>query len=214
MDFIKREFTFGEKLFSSVTSGVGGLLAIAGGAVMIVMSVILGFDVYTVIASCLFSAFLIIVFVMSTLANAMTPQKAIRLFNILYHSFSLALISSIYTFLVFLYKPTYMWVVFGIVWGISSLATVLAVLSHDKYKKICTYLYIVMVLGIIAMWDIILILPLISKIFALVSAITYFVASFLFKKTDTPYLHSVSLILAVVSCTLLYFTLLAQLLIK
>ena len=60
---IKKRYTLGEEIFSSVTHGVGTVLAIGGTAVLLVISAIFG-DALTVVSSAIFGASMIVLYCM------------------------------------------------------------------------------------------------------------------------------------------------------
>ena len=92
----KKLYTLGEEIFSSVTHGIGTLLAIGGTAVLIVVSAIFG-NALTVVTSAVFGASLIILYCMSTLYHAISSPKAKSFFRIMDHNTIFFLIAGTYT---------------------------------------------------------------------------------------------------------------------
>ena len=83
-DLTKR-YTLGEEIFNSVSHGAGGLLSIAGTAVLIVLAAIYS-NAWGVVSSAIFGASLIILYTMSTLYHAITNPKAKKFFRIMDHN--------------------------------------------------------------------------------------------------------------------------------
>ena len=82
---ITKRYTLGEEIFNSVSHGTGGLLAIAGTAVLIVLAAIYS-DAWGVVSSAIYGASMIILYTMSTLYHAITNPKAKKFFRIMDHS--------------------------------------------------------------------------------------------------------------------------------
>ena len=83
-DLTKR-YTLGEEIFNSVSHGAGGLLSIAGTAVLIVLAAIYS-NAWGVVSSAIFGASLIILYTMSTLYHAITnPCSPMRCLNVVSH---------------------------------------------------------------------------------------------------------------------------------
>ena len=72
---ITKRYSLGEEIFNSVSHGTGGLLAIAGTVVLIVMAAIYS-DAWGVVSSAIYGASMIILYTMSTLYHAITNKKA------------------------------------------------------------------------------------------------------------------------------------------
>ena len=79
---ISKRYTLGEEIFNSVTHGVGGLLAIAGTAVLIVFAAIYS-DAWGIVSSAIYGASLIVLYTMSTLYHALTNRRAKTFFRIM-----------------------------------------------------------------------------------------------------------------------------------
>ena len=72
-DLTKR-YTLGEEIFNSVSHGAGGLLSIAGTAVLIVLAAIYS-NAWGVVSSAIFGASLIILYTMPRIAAPQTIPK-------------------------------------------------------------------------------------------------------------------------------------------
>lgn len=94
---VVREYTTGEEIANSVTHGVGALLAIAAIPISIVAAVHSDATL-AVPAALVYSIFMLLEYLMSTLYHALTAPRAKRVFKVLDHSF-------IYLFIAASYSP-------------------------------------------------------------------------------------------------------------
>lgn len=139
-----KRYTLGEEIFSSVTHGLGTLLALGGTAVLIVLSAIYS-DALSVVGSAVFGASLIILYCMSTLYHSITNEKAKKFFRIMDHNTIFFLIAGTYTpITISILRGTVGWVLFGIVWGAAILGIVLNSIDLEKFRKPSVVCYIAM----------------------------------------------------------------------
>lgn len=140
---IKR-YSLGEEIFSSVTHGLGTLLALGGTSVMIVFAAIYG-DAWTVVGSAVFGASLIILYCMSTLYHAISAPKAKSFFRIMDHNTIFFLIAGTYTpITISILRGLIGWVLFGIVWVAAIIGIVLNSIDLEKFRKPSVVCYIAM----------------------------------------------------------------------
>lgn len=92
-----RDYTVGEEIANSVTHGIGALLAIAAIPLCVVAAVRSGGGLH-LLAALVYSIFMLLEYVMSTLYHALTAERAKRVFKVLDHSF-------IYLFIAASYSP-------------------------------------------------------------------------------------------------------------
>lgn len=78
-DLTKR-YTLGEEIFNSVSHGAGGLLSIAGTAVLIVLAAITP-TLGALVSSAIFGASLIILYTMSNPLSLLSPTKSQKVFQ-------------------------------------------------------------------------------------------------------------------------------------
>ena len=141
---ITKRYTLGEEIFSSVTHGVGGLLSVAGTAVLIVFAAIYS-DAWSVVGCAIFGASLIILYCMSTLYHAITHPKAKSFFRIMDHNTIFFLIAGTYTpITISILRGAIGWVLFGIVWGAAVIGIVLNSIDLEKFRKPSVVCYIAM----------------------------------------------------------------------
>ncbi len=187
-----KRYTLGEEIFNSVSHGTGGLLAIAGTAVLVVVAAIYS-DAWGVVSSSVYGASLIILYTMSTLYHAITNDKAKKFFRIMDHDTIFFLIAGTYTpiTLVPLRGPLG-WVLFGIVWGAAILGIVLNSIDLEKFRKPSVVCYVAMGWVIVAA-----IKPMLEKVspislwFLLIGGLFYTVGIIFYAKKDIKFFHSV-----------------------
>ena len=92
-----RAYSLGEEIANSITHGVGALLAIAAIPLCVVAAVRSGGGLH-LLAALVYSIFMLLEYVMSTLYHAIAAEKAKRVFKVLDHSF-------IYLFIAASYSP-------------------------------------------------------------------------------------------------------------
>lgn len=137
-------YTLGEEIFSSVTHGVGSLLAFGGTTVLIVLAAIYS-DAWSVVGSAVFGASLIILYSMSTLYHSITNEKAKKFFRIMDHNTIFFLIAGTYTpITISILRGWIGWTLFGVVWGAAILGIVLNSIDLEKYRKPSVVCYIAM----------------------------------------------------------------------
>ena len=141
---IKKRYTLGEEIFSSVTHGVGTVLAIGGTAVLLVISAIFG-DALTVVSSAIFGASMIVLYCMSTLYHAISNPRAKAFFRIMDHNTIFFLIAGTYTPITLsVLRGALGWTLFGIVWGAAVIGITLNSIDLEKFRKPSVVCYILM----------------------------------------------------------------------
>lgn len=139
-----KRYTLGEEIFSSVSHGVGAALAIAGSAVVIVKSAFSG-SAYAVVGASVYSATLIILYIMSTLYHSFTNPTAKYVFRIFDHCTIFLLIAGTYTPLTLVtLRGAAGWVVFGVIWGAAVLGIVLNAVNLERFKIFSIICYVAM----------------------------------------------------------------------
>lgn len=140
----KRRYTVGEEVFSAVSHGVGAGLSVAALVTMVVRAAHSG-DVYAIIAAAIFGAALVILYTMSTLYHALTPDKAKKIFRIFDHATIFLLIAGTYTpYLLVTMRGTVGWVLFCILWALTAIGIVFDSIMLERFHKIEMVLYVAM----------------------------------------------------------------------
>lgn len=207
-DLTKR-YTLGEEIFNSVSHGTGGLLSIAGTAVLIVLAAIYS-NAWGVVSSAIFGASLIILYTMSTLYHAITNPKAKKFFRIMDHNTIFFLIAGTYTPITLVpLRGAFGWVLFGIVWGAAIIGIVLNSIDLEKFRKPSVVCYIAM--G----WVVIIaVKPMIEKVyplslwFILIGGLFYTVGVIFYVKKNKKYFHSIWHLFTIAGSVFHYFAVL------
>ncbi len=138
-------YTLAEELFSSISHGIGALLAIAGCVMLIVFGALYG-NAWGVVSGSIYGATLIILYTMSTLYHAISNKKAKYVFRIFDHTCIFLLIAGTYTPITLTVmrpvNPGLSWTIFGIVWAIAVLGIVFNSVSLEKSKKFSMVAYV------------------------------------------------------------------------
>lgn len=143
MDITKR-YSLGEEIFNSVSHGVGGGLAVAGTAVLIVLAAIYS-DAWAVVSCAIYGGSLIVLYTMSTLYHAITNRKAKSFFRIMDHDTIFFLIAGTYTPITLVpLRGALGWTLFGIVWGAAILGIVMNSIDLEKFRKPSVVCYVSM----------------------------------------------------------------------
>lgn len=212
MTNIKKRYSLGEEIFNSVSHGTGGLLAIAGTVVLIVMSVIYA-DAWAVVASCIYGASLIVLYTMSTLYHAISNQRAKSFFRIMDHNTIFFLIAGTYTpYTLVTLRGTVGWILFGIVWGAAIIGIILNSIDLEKFRKISLVCYVLMGWVIIfAIKPMINALSSVSLIFLLIGGIFYTVGIVFYVIKKIKYFHSIWHLFTIAGSVFHYFSILTAL---
>ncbi len=209
---IKKRYTLGEEIFNAVSHGTGSLLAIAGTAVLIVLSAIYS-DAWSVVSACIYGASLIILYTMSTLYHAITNPKAKKFFRIMDHNTIFFLIAGTYTpYTLVTLRGTTGWILFGVVWGAAIIGIVLNSIDLEKFKKISLVCYVLMGWVIIfAIKPMIANLPSNSLVMLLIGGIFYTVGIIFYVIKKIRYFHSIWHLFTVAGSVFHYFSILTAL---
>jgi hemolysin III len=206
---ITKRYTLGEEIFNSVTHGVGGLLSIAGTAVLIVFAAIYS-DAWGVVSCAIYGASLIILYTMSTLYHAITNRRAKTFFRIMDHNTIFFLIAGTYTPITLVaLRGALGWVLFGVVWGAAVIGIVLNSIDLEKFRKPSVVCYIAM--GWVVLFAI---KPMIENVtplslwFLLIGGICYTAGIAFYAAKSHKYFHSIWHIFTVAGSVFHYFSIL------
>ena len=142
-------YTLGEEIFNAITHGVGDLIAIAALVLLIVFAAVYG-DGWCLASGIVYGITLVVLYTMSTLYHAITPERAKRVFRIFDHCSIFLLIAGTYTpySLVTLREVDFHgislgWLIFGVIWGLAVVGIVFAAL-RKSVKWVEVPLYVLM----------------------------------------------------------------------
>lgn len=209
MGKIKRKYTLGEEIFSSVSHGVGACLSIAGTVVLLVFSVIYG-NALAVVSSAIYGASLIILYTMSTLYHSFTNEKVKHFFQIMDHNTIFLLIAGTYTpITLYILGGVTGWILFSVVWVASIIGITLNSINMEKAKIPSLICYIATGWVIIfAIKPLIAKVPLLSALFLVLGGIIYTVGVVFYVIKKVKYFHPIWHIFTILGSAFHYFSIL------
>lgn len=140
----ERPQSLGEEVANSVSHGVGLLAALAALPVLVVAAVERG-DAAGIVGAGVFGATMVLLFLASTLFHALPAGRAKRIFQVLDHSAIYLLIAGTYTpFTLGALRGAWGWSLFGLVWGLAVVSTVVKALGGVRYTTVSTSVYLAM----------------------------------------------------------------------
>lgn len=209
MGKIKRKYTLGEEIFSSVSHGVGACLSIAGTVVLLVFSVIYG-NALAVVSSAIYGASLIILYTMSTLYHSFTNERVKHFFQIMDHNTIFLLIAGTYTpITLYILGGVTGWILFSVVWVASIIGITLNSINMEKAKIPSLICYIATGWVIIfAIKPLIAKVPFISTLFLVLGGVIYTVGVVFYVIKKVKYFHPIWHIFTVLGSAFHYFSIL------
>ena len=144
LELPERPQSRGEEIANSVSHGLALLAALAAFPVLVLSAQQRG-DATAIVGASVFATALVLLYLASTLFHALPRCRAKRVFQILDHSAIYLLIAGTYTpFTLGVLQGTLGWTMFGLVWSIAIVGTVLKTLGGVRYTKISTWAYLAM----------------------------------------------------------------------
>ena len=209
MGKIKRKYTLGEEIFSSVSHGVGACLSIAGTVVLLVFSVIYG-NALAVVSSAIYGASLIILYTMSTLYHSFTNERVKHFFQIMDHNTIFLLIAGTYTpITLYILGGVTGWILFSVVWVASIIGITLNSINMEKAKIPSLICYIATGWVIIfAIKPLIAKVPLLSALFLVLGGVIYTVGIVFYVIKKVKYFHPIWHIFTILGSAFHYFSIL------
>lgn len=209
MGKIKRKYTLGEEIFSSVSHGVGACLSIAGTVVLLVFSVIYG-NALAVVSSSIYGASLIILYTMSTLYHSFTNERVKHFFQIMDHNTIFLLIAGTYTpITLYILGGVTGWILFSVVWVASIIGITLNSINMEKAKIPSLICYIATGWVIIfAIKPLIAKVPFLSAFFLVLGGVIYTVGIVFYVIKKVKYFHPVWHIFTILGSAFHYFSIL------
>ena len=140
----ERPQSLGEEIANSVSHGLGLLAALAAFPVLVGIAHQRG-DVSGIVGASVFATTMVLLYLTSTLFHALPGCRAKRVFQILDHSAIYFLIAGTYTpFTLGVLRGAWGWTLFGLVWGLAVVGTVLKALGGVRYTTVSTWVYLAM----------------------------------------------------------------------
>lgn len=183
-------YSLGEEIGNAVTHGVGAALAIAATVLLIVRAV---GSPWSVTASAIYGASMILLFTMSSLYHSITNAGAKRVLRVMDHTSIFVLIAGTYTpFTLISLRGPIGWTIFGIVWATAVLGIVLNSVSVERFKKISMICYIASgwcVIGAIVPLSRVLALP--GILLLVIGGVLYTAGVLFYRRKDIRYMHMI-----------------------
>jgi len=133
-----------EEWANSLTHGIGALLSVAGLAVLVAFASVQG-DPWKIVSTAIFGATLFMLYSASTLYHAIQHPKARAALRLFDHISILFLIAGTYTpFTLVTLNGPWGWSLFGVVWGLTVLGTIVHLTQLRRYHWVMVGLYLVM----------------------------------------------------------------------
>lgn len=133
-----------EEWANSLTHGIGAVLAVVGFIVMLAFAITQG-DAWSVVSTSIYGSTLVLMFLASTLYHAIQVPHVRKVMRQLDHLAILYLIAGSYTpFTLITLNGAWGWTIFGIVWGLTIVGTVLQLSPARHIKALMVTLYLLM----------------------------------------------------------------------
>lgn len=144
LQFQERAQSLGEEVANSVSHGIGLLAALAAFPLLVTSALQRG-SAMEIAGASVFATTVVLLYLTSTLFHAFPQSRAKRVFQVLDHSAIYFLIAGTYTpFTLGVLHGRWGWILFGLVWGMAVVGTVLKVLGGVRYNTLSTFVYIAM----------------------------------------------------------------------
>jgi len=140
-----RFYTIGEEIWHCTIHGLGVILGIAGLVILAALSAIKG-NAWTVVSTVIFGVSMILLYSASTLYHAVPNVSAKKVLKKFDHIAIYYLIAGTYTpFLLVTLRGALGWTIFGIIWGLAVLGTILKLVFSGPGTKLWSIgLYLLM----------------------------------------------------------------------
>lgn len=144
--------TPGERWANAITHGVGAGLAVAALTLLITYAS-RHRDPRLIVTVTIYGCSLLLLYIASTCFHLCTGPRARHWFKVLDHSAIYFLIAGTYTpFLLMMLRGPWGWSLFGVVWGLALIGSILKLFFVHEYEGISTAIYLLMGwLGMIAL---------------------------------------------------------------
>ena len=144
VQFQERAQSLGEEVANSVSHGLGLLAALAAFPVLVTSALQRG-SAMEIAGASVFATTVVLLYFTSTLFHAFPQSRAKRVFQVLDHSAIYFLIAGTYTpFTLGVLNGTRGWVLFGLVWGMALVGTLLKAVGGVRYNTLSTLVYLAM----------------------------------------------------------------------
>ena len=193
MEAVKRPYTVREEIWSSLIHGIGIALSLAGLIVLVTLAAQNG-NVWVVVSTAIFGVSMVVLYTASTLYHAIPNPEAKRKLKKFDHISIYYLIAGTYTpFMLVNMRGSVGWTVFGIIWGLALIGTVLKLCTQSSGTKAWSIgLYLLMGwLVVFASKQLAARLPDIGLTFLVLGGLFYTLGIFFYVWKSRQYTHAV-----------------------
>jgi hemolysin III len=182
----------GEEVASSVSHGMGLVVALVAGPLLIARAAAHNLPWGTVSAS-VFVATIVVMYLASTLYHALPQGRAKRVFRRLEHGAIFLLIAGTYTpFTLVALRGAWGWTIFGLVWLLAAVGILLKAVATTRHRWLPAVLYLALAwLILVAIRPLTLHVPHAGLMWLLWGGIAYTVGMAFFAVRLVPYSHFV-----------------------
>ncbi|MCO8194058.1 hemolysin III family protein [Anaerofustis sp. NSJ-163] len=207
-DIIKR-YTLGEEIFNSVSHGVGVFFAVAGCAVLIVLSAIYA-NMWAVIGSIIYGISMFSLYLASTLYHSFQNYRIKEIFRVFDHCTIFLLIAGTYTpFTLYTLRDSIGLPLFAIIWLSAIVGIVLNAINLKKFEKISLVLYLIMGWAVVfAIKPLVAAVSLLTLVLLILGGLMYTVGVIFYCLTKYKYMHSIWHLFVLAGTILHYFAIL------
>ncbi len=138
-------YSFAEEVWNAVTHGLGVVFSVAALSVLVTLAAVYG-NAWTVVSCSIFGASMLLLYTASSLYHSIPSAHAKKILKKFDHIAIYYLIAGTYTpFLLVTMRSPLAWVVFGVIWSLAILGTVLKLCTDGSGTKAWSVaLYLVM----------------------------------------------------------------------
>lgn len=190
-DTIDRRYTVAEELANSLTHALGLVLAIAGLALLLAET--WSGDIRKIVSCALYGTTLVLVYTTSMLYHGVTHEVSKRWLRTLDHVAIFLLIAGTYTpFVLIALRGAWGWSLFGTVWTLAVIGTVLELAGLHRLRGVMVALYIGMGwVGIVAIRPLMAAVPLPGLALVLAGGVSYTLGVIFYLWRSLRYHHAV-----------------------
>lgn len=207
----ERPLSTNEEVGSSIVQGIGSALFIAALAILDTLGVRedMSFKNLTVVCYTLFSASMILMYLFSCLQHALTAMVPKIVFDRLSHIFTYLCLGFCYTtYTITKIQGLAGWIIFGFVWGTSTIGVLFYAISGRKHYKLNKILYALAGISLFCMpVTLYKVLPTQSFAMLLASAFFYILGFLFYNLRKIRFMHLVGNCLFLVANVYMFFSL-------
>ncbi len=181
-----------EELASALTHALGALAALVAGAALVVLVALRG-DGWQLVASVVFAASMVLLYVASTLYHAARGEQVRRRLKILDHCAIYLLIAGTYTpFTVVSLQGRVGWTLFAAIWTLAAAGIVFKLFFTGRFKLLSTGIYVAMGwLVLLAIKPVMAALDAWTFGWLVAGGVAYTAGTFFYHRMSIPYSHAI-----------------------